>query len=79
MSEQWVFMLKLGARQMRNKDGKEKIVAARRKFLKDAGKYAAYTPPAVMMLMKPSYAAISNSVVGQPGVGVPPPDDPRRQ
>jgi len=29
---------------------------ARRQFLKKAGKFAVYTPPAVMMLMKPSFA-----------------------
>ncbi|GEM_PF-6310772 len=32
-------------------------VNSRRDFLKKAGKFAVYTPPAVMMLMKPSFAA----------------------
>ncbi len=30
---------------------------ARRRFLKKAGKFALYTTPAVMMLMKPSFAS----------------------
>jgi len=29
----------------------------RRDFLKKAGKFAVYTPPAVMMLMQPSFAS----------------------
>ena len=60
-----------------------KVVNARRKFLKDAGKFAVYTPPALMMLMKPSYASINSSMVGQPkvepGQGEPPMGDPRDQ
>ena len=35
---------------------------SRRKFLEKAGKLAVYTPPAVMVLMKPSHAQIANSV-----------------
>ncbi len=58
-----------------------KVAAARRKFLKSAGKFAIYTPPAVMLLMKPSYATISKSIAGRPevehGNGTPPSSDPR--
>ena len=39
---------------------------ARRSFLKTAGRFAVYTPPAVMMLMKPGYARMNYSVVGRP-------------
>ena len=35
--------------------------AARRAFLKKAGKFAAYTPPALMVLMHPSRHAIAQS------------------
>jgi hypothetical protein len=34
---------------------------SRRKFLKQAGKLAVYTPPAMMVMMKPSYATFRNS------------------
>ncbi len=33
----------------------------RREFLKRAGKFAAYTPPTLMLLMQPSYAKIAKS------------------
>ena len=39
---------------------------ARRKFLKTAGKFAIYTPPTVMMLMKPGYARMNKSIIGRP-------------
>jgi hypothetical protein len=39
---------------------------SRRSFLKKAGKFAVYTPPAVMLLMKPSFAHMSKSFVGRP-------------
>jgi len=39
---------------------------ARRDFLKTAGKFAVYTPPAVMMLMKPGYARMNKSMTGRP-------------
>ena len=46
----------------------ERIVAeSRRDFLKKAGKFAVYTPPAVMALMRPSYATVSGSANGRPG------------
>jgi len=35
----------------------EETGSSRRDFLKKAGKFAIYTPPAVMMLMKPGFAA----------------------
>lgn len=35
----------------------EETVSSRRDFLKKAGKFAVYTSPAVMMLMKPSFAS----------------------
>ena len=40
---------------------------SRRDFLKNAGKFAVYTPPAMMMLMKPGYASICKSFTGRPG------------
>ena len=42
---------------------------SRRSFLKKAGKFAVYTPPAVMLLMKPSFATMSKSYVGRPNGG----------
>jgi len=46
----------------------ERVVAeSRRDFLKKAGKFAVYTPPAVMVLMRPSYATVSGSANGRPG------------
>jgi hypothetical protein len=39
---------------------------SRRAFLKKAGKFAVYTPPAVMLLMQPSFASMSKSYVGRP-------------
>ncbi len=37
---------------------------SRRSFLKKAGKLAIYTPPAMMVLMKPSYAKMNQSYEG---------------
>ena len=34
-------------------DPEQAVAESRRDFLKKAGKFAVYTPPAVMMLMKP--------------------------
>jgi hypothetical protein len=42
------------------------VAESRRDFLKKAGKFAVYTPPAVMVLMKPSYATVSGSGTGRP-------------
>ena len=47
----------------------ETVGQARRDFLKTAGKFAVYTPPAVMMLMKPAYATINKSMTGRPHHG----------
>ncbi|MEA3244269.1 MAG: hypothetical protein U9Q19_12670 [Pseudomonadota bacterium] len=44
----------------------ETVGQARRNFLKTAGKFAVYTPPAVMMLMKPAYARMNKSMTGRP-------------
>ena len=44
----------------------EDVANSRRDFLKKTGKFAIYTPPAMMMLMKPSYAHMNSSVVGRP-------------
>jgi len=44
----------------------EAVGQARRSFLKTAGKFAVYTPPAVMMLMKPGYARMNKSMTGRP-------------
>jgi hypothetical protein len=33
----------------------------RREFLKSAGRFAVYTPPALMLLMQPGYAKIAKS------------------
>ena len=44
----------------------EAVAQARRNFLKTAGKFAVYTPPAVMMLMKPGYARMNKSMTGRP-------------
>lgn len=43
----------------------------RREFLKTAGKFAAYTPPAVMLLMHPSANAVMKSAIsrGNNGIG----------
>jgi hypothetical protein len=42
---------------------------SRRSFLKKAGKFAVYTPPAVMLLTKPSFAHMSKSYTGRPEHG----------
>ena len=39
-------------------DPEQTVAESRRDFLKKAGKFAVYTPPAVMVLMKPSYATV---------------------
>ena len=46
---------------MKNKDFQDDRLNSRREFLKKAGRFAAYTPPAMMMLMKPSHASIQKS------------------
>ena len=43
---------------------KSKTEQSRRKFLKSAGKLAVYTPPALMVLAKPSLAEALNSLNG---------------
>lgn len=62
-----------GTHTSTEKDLEHTAEASRRDFLKKAGKFAVFTPPAVMMLTKPSYARIMNSAVGRPkgnnGVG----------
>ncbi len=71
-------------------DSEQAVTEERRKFLKKAGKFALYTPPAVMILMKPSFAGnrckgswlgrprgnngIGNGIDGQPP-GSPKPND----
>ena len=47
-----------------NKKNNEELNGAdesRRRFLKNAGKLAVYTPPAMITLMKPSYASFARS------------------
>lgn len=57
----------------------------RREFLRQAGKLALYTPPAVMLLTRPSFAQIKGSlgqppqVVGNPPGSQAPGGDPRNQ
>ena len=51
---------------MNDKHGSEhvrekKIIESRRDFLKKAGRFAVYTPPAVMLLMKPGNATFMKS------------------
>ena len=48
----------------------EHIEKNRRAFLKKAGKYAVYTPPAMMMLMHPSANAVMKSAMGGCNNGV---------
>lgn len=48
-------------------DPEQVVAESRRDFLKKAGKFAVYTPPAVMVLMRPSYATVSGSANGRPG------------
>ena len=43
--------------------------AERRKFLKRAGRFAVYTPPAIMLLMNPSRDAVAGSALGKNGGG----------
>jgi len=49
-------------------DTEQSVTEARRRFLKKAGKFAVYTPPAVMMLMKPTFAGdrCKGSWLGRP-------------
>lgn len=51
------------------KDFNESTGSARRDFLKKAGKFAIYTPPAMMLLMHPSRYAVSKSLKGNNGYG----------
>ncbi len=39
---------------------------SRRDFMKTAGKFALYTPPAIMLLMNPSRKAVASSFPGTP-------------
>ena len=39
---------------------------SRRRFLKSAGKLAAYAPPAMVLLMQPSRDAVARSAIGEP-------------
>ncbi len=55
----------------RQANPEQRVAESRRDFLKKAGKFAVYTPPAVMVLMKPSYATVSGSANGRPGHGRP--------
>lgn len=50
---------------------------ARRDFLKKAGRFAIYTPPAMMVLMKPGREAIAQSGNGDKAVdaSAPPPKE----
>ena len=41
------------------------IRAERREFLRKAGRFAVYTPPAMMLLMKPSRNAVAGSALGK--------------
>ena len=67
---------KLGGCQV---DPEHRVAESRRDFLKKAGKFAVYTPPAVMVLMKPSYATVSGSTNGRPtGRPYPIPTRPER-
>ena len=66
-------------------DPEHVVGEARRKFLKTAGRFAVYTPPAMMMLMKPGYARMNHSLVGRVrgnngignGLDGQPPGDPK--
>lgn len=55
-------------------DARDKeVTESRREFLKKAGRFAVYTPPAVMLLMQPSHATMMQSgIVTKPPT---PPDD----
>lgn len=48
-------------------DTNDNTGSARRDFLKKAGKFAIYTPPAIMMLMHPSAHAVRGSMHGNNG------------
>ena len=50
-------------------DTNDNTGSARRDFLKKAGKFAIYTPPAIMMLMHPSANAVRGSLKGNNGFG----------
>jgi hypothetical protein len=55
--------------QEQNNDGmtrERSVQESRRNFLKTAGRFAVYTPPAVMLLMKPSFADTVGSAVARP-------------
>ena len=46
---------------MKHEDSTDSVEKSRREFLKKAGKLAIYTPPAMMVMMKPSYASFAKS------------------
>lgn len=50
-------------------DVKNANSASRRKFLKTAGKFAVYTPPALMLMTKPGHTEFTVSVICKPGYG----------
>jgi hypothetical protein len=39
----------------------DKVESSRRRFLKTAGKIAVYTPPAMLLMAKPSFATFNKS------------------
>lgn len=47
--------------------GQNQAELNRREFLKRAGKFAAYTPPTLILLMQPSYSQIAQSGRGEKG------------
>jgi hypothetical protein len=48
-----------------DKTGLDEAEKSRREFIKAAGKLAVYTPPALMILMRPTPDAIARSAGGQ--------------
>ena len=54
---------------MKNEKDRDSVENSRRKFLKQAGKLAAYTPPAMMVLMAPGPDAIAKSGGCNNGLG----------
>lgn len=48
-----------------DKQNKKDVSESRREFVKNAGKLAVYTPPAMVALMKPSYASFRKSGGGR--------------
>ena len=45
----------------KNNDSNSNKTESRRKFLKTAGKFAVYTPPALMLMNKPSHATFKKT------------------